>query len=81
AAALLVLGLLASSLHTDAAAAPQGTALTFPVPSGVANQQSVLDRIYLHIEGGTFWVPNVKYVELKGTLPTTREAVVSRFTV
>jgi phosphatidylglycerophosphate synthase len=30
------------------------------------NKRILLDRIFLRIEGGTFWVPNVKYVELKG---------------
>ena len=54
---------------------------TFHVYTTIANRQSVLERIYLHIEGGTFWVPNVKYVELRGSNPATREAVVGRFTV
>ncbi|RZK15338.1 MAG: DUF4833 domain-containing protein [Hymenobacter sp.] len=53
----------------------------FHVYTAIGSQQSVLERIYLHIEGGTFWVPNVKYVELKGNNPATREPVVSRFTV
>ncbi len=30
------------------------------------NKKILLDRIFLRIEGGSFWVPNVKYVELKG---------------
>lgn len=30
------------------------------------NKKMVLERIFLRIEGGTFWVPNVKYVEFKG---------------
>jgi len=30
------------------------------------NKKILLDRIFLRIEGGTFWVPNVKYVEIKG---------------
>ncbi len=53
----------------------------FHVYTAIANKQSVLDRIFLRIEGGTFWVPNVKYVELKGTNPATREPVVERFQV
>ncbi len=53
----------------------------FHVYTAIANKQSVLDRIYLRIEGGTFWVPNVKYVELKGINPATREPVVERFQV
>ncbi|HEX8427053.1 DUF4833 domain-containing protein [Hymenobacter sp.] len=53
----------------------------FHVYTTVANQQMVLDRIFLRIEGGTFWVPNVKYVELTGWNPTTREPIVRRFNV
>ena len=53
----------------------------FHVYTAIANKQSVLDRIYLRIEGGTFWVPNVQYVELKGSSSTTREPVVERFQV
>ncbi|RYY10736.1 MAG: DUF4833 domain-containing protein [Cytophagaceae bacterium] len=53
----------------------------FHVYTTIASRQSVLERIYLRIEGGTFWVPNVKYVELKGSNPATRELVVGRFTV
>ena len=53
----------------------------FHVYTTVANQQMVLDRIFLRIEGGTFWVPNVKYVELSGWNPATREPVVRRFNV
>lgn len=30
------------------------------------NNKIILNRIFLRIEGGTFWMPNVKYVELKG---------------
>jgi len=30
------------------------------------NKKILLDRIFLRIEGGSFWLPNVKYVELKG---------------
>ncbi|WP_113637400.1 DUF4833 domain-containing protein [Nubsella zeaxanthinifaciens] len=30
------------------------------------NKKIQLERIFLRIEGGSFWVPNVKYVELKG---------------
>jgi phosphatidylglycerophosphate synthase len=30
------------------------------------NKKIQLERIFLRIQGGSFWVPNVKYVELKG---------------
>ncbi len=47
----------------------------------VNKKQLVLNRIYVHIEGGTFWVPNVKYVELSGTDSATGADVVERMTI
>lgn len=32
----------------------------------VNNKRILLERIFVRIEGGTFWVPNVRYVEFKG---------------
>ncbi|MBP1650066.1 MAG: CDP-alcohol phosphatidyltransferase, partial [Bacteroidetes bacterium] len=32
----------------------------------IGNSLAVLDRIYIEIDGGTFWHPNVLYIELKG---------------
>lgn len=31
----------------------------------------ILKRVYLHINGGSFWKPKVEYVELKGNEPGT----------
>jgi phosphatidylglycerophosphate synthase len=53
----------------------------FHVFAVVANKQIVLSRVYLRIEGGTFWVPNVKYIELKGWNAATRQPVVERLAV
>ena len=40
---------------------------------------SVLDRIYIRIDpGGTFWSPNVKYVEFKGKEQATNKVVSQR---
>jgi phosphatidylglycerophosphate synthase len=33
----------------------------------VNNKKMQLDRIFVRIDGGSFWIPNIKYVELKGT--------------
>jgi hypothetical protein len=38
----------------------------------------ILKRIYLHINGGSFWKPNIEYVELKGLLPDTNQEVRER---
>lgn len=38
----------------------------FQVFTTINRQEAILDNIYVRIEGGTFWVPKVLYVELKG---------------
>lgn len=53
----------------------------FHVYTTVANKQILLSRVYLRIEGGTFWVPNVKYIEFKGLNTATREPVTERVAV
>lgn len=45
----------------------------------IGQTMAMLNRIYLQIEGGTFWFPNVVYVELKGTDPATGKEVVEQF--
>ncbi|TDN36410.1 DUF4833 domain-containing protein [Hymenobacter sp. UV11] len=47
----------------------------------IGNKQIVLTRVYLRIEGGTFWVPNVRYIEFKGWNAATHEPVVMRVNV
>jgi hypothetical protein len=38
----------------------------FHVYSEINNKQSILERIFIKIDGGTFWSPNVIYIELRG---------------
>jgi hypothetical protein len=38
----------------------------YHVYATINNKESILTRIYLHINGGTFWSPNVEYVEVTG---------------
>ncbi|MCD0489755.1 DUF4833 domain-containing protein [Pedobacter sp. MC2016-14] len=45
------------------------------------NKKIQLERIFLRIEGGTFWVPNVKYVELKGLNPVNNTPITERIKV
>jgi hypothetical protein len=35
----------------------------------------ILRRIYLHVNGGSFWKPNIEYVELKGSEAGTHKEV------
>lgn len=45
----------------------------------IINQKAaILSRLYLHINGGTFWAPNVEYIELTGIDPSTRQVVKER---
>jgi phosphatidylglycerophosphate synthase len=53
----------------------------FHVFTVVANKTIVLTRVYLRIEGGSFWLPNVKYIEFKGWNAATREPVLERIPV
>ncbi len=45
----------------------------------IAKKQAILNRIFVRIEGGSFWIPNVVYVELSGTDPATGKEVMERF--
>ncbi|GAA4495372.1 hypothetical protein GCM10023172_07010 [Hymenobacter ginsengisoli] len=53
----------------------------FHVFAVVNSRYIALTRVYLRIEGGTFWVPNVRYIELKGWDATTHAPVVTRLSV
>lgn len=45
----------------------------------VNQKELMINRIFIKIEGGSFWIPNVKYVEIKGTEPSTGKEVTERF--
>jgi hypothetical protein len=47
----------------------------------IGRRRAVLHRIYLRIEGGSFWMPNVKYVELRGVDAATGADLVERVKV
>lgn len=42
-------------------------------------KQMALNRIFVKVEGGSFWLPNIVYVELKGIDLTSGKEIVSRF--
>jgi hypothetical protein len=46
----------------------------------INQKQCVLTKIFVRIEGGTFWVPNVRYIEVTGTDPATGKTVTERIT-
>lgn len=45
----------------------------------VSQRQMILHNLFVKIEGGSFWLPNVVYVEFKGTDPVTGKEVTERF--
>ncbi|MFD0749026.1 DUF4833 domain-containing protein [Mucilaginibacter calamicampi] len=42
-------------------------------------KQIMLNRIFVKVEGGSFWLPNIVYVELKGTEQATGKEIIHRF--
>ncbi len=51
----------------------------YHVYANINQKQALLNRIFLKVEGGTFWAPNVVYMELKGIDPVTGKELVERF--
>ncbi|MFD1185572.1 MULTISPECIES: DUF4833 domain-containing protein [Pontibacter] len=51
----------------------------YNVYTTINQKEAILDRVFVRIEGGTFWVPNVLYVELKGRDAVTGKALAGRF--
>lgn len=49
------------------------------VYAAIQQKPSVLDRVFVRIEGGTLWVPNVVYAEFKGRESATGKEIVERF--
>jgi hypothetical protein len=45
----------------------------------IAQKHVMLNRIFVKIDGGSFWLPNVTYVEVKGSDPITGREIVERF--
>ena len=45
----------------------------------INHKEALLSRIFLKIDGGAFWSPNVIYIELKGKDEVTGEDVMERF--
>lgn len=41
----------------------------------INNKLSVLEKVYVKIDGGTLWLPEIQYVEITGKSPATSEIV------
>jgi len=51
----------------------------YHVFAAINQKQAFLNRIFLKIDGGSFWSPNVVYMEMKGTDVNTGKELVERF--
>ena len=51
----------------------------YHVYATINQKQSILNRLFLKVEGGTFWSPNVVYMEMKGIDVATGKETVERF--
>ena len=50
----------------------------FNVYGTINQKQAIVDRIFVKINGGSFWSPNVEYVEIKGVDPLNGKEVIER---
>jgi Domain of unknown function (DUF4833) len=53
----------------------------FYVYTNINQKAVILNRIFIKINGGSFWSPNVEYVEISGTDPNTRSVVKERLKI
>ena len=51
----------------------------YHVYATINQKQALLNRIFVKIDGGSFWSPNVVYMEMKGIDPVTGKEVMERF--
>ena len=48
----------------------------------LSNKVSILNRVYIQIDpGGSFWAPNVKYIEMKGKESSTGNDITERIII
>ncbi len=45
----------------------------------ILKRQAIINRIFVKIEGGTFWFPNVRYIEIIATDAQTGKEITERF--
>ena len=50
----------------------------FNVYGTINQKQAIVSRIFVKINGGSFWSPNVEYVEIKGIDPSNGREVIER---
>lgn len=58
----------------------KGTDGKYHVYAPIGQKQAILKRVFVRIEGGTFWVPNVLYVDIIGVDMATGKEITERIT-
>jgi hypothetical protein len=53
----------------------------FYVFTDINKKQAILKQVFIRVNGGSFWVPNIEYVELKGIDPSTGVEVVEKMKI
>ena len=51
----------------------------FHVYTTIADKNAILKRIYVRIDGGSFWVPNIPYVDFFGVLEGSGKDIMGRY--
>lgn len=54
---------------------------SYHVTVTINNRTIRVNRLFLRIQGGSFWLPNVKYAEVEGTEESTGKPIVERINV
>ncbi|PWT77872.1 MAG: CDP-alcohol phosphatidyltransferase [Bacteroidetes bacterium] len=53
----------------------------YHVYTSISQKSAILSRIFIKINGGSFWSPNVEYIEVKGTDPSSGRELKERIKV
>jgi hypothetical protein len=53
----------------------------YNVYATINKKQAILHRIFVKINGGSFWSPKVEYIEVKGVDATSGKEVVERMKI
>lgn len=53
----------------------------YNVYTDINKKQVILKQVFIRVNGGSFWVPNIEYVELKGVDPSSGLEVVERMKI
>lgn len=59
----------------------KGAENKYYVYTTINQKQAILNRIFVKIDGGSLWSPNVEYIEVKGIDPATGKEVMERMKI